>query len=183
MTNLAIKPDASTSTRYEPYIESIVKLAGDVAGAKDPAGRLMARERLGYGIVRDVFKHAGVVLVHVYWPSAELETWVASEDLEQADERARLLSIYRYDEEGRRALDRCKVISGVGLNYNWIVEFFPENVIRTERSDGLAWTFDWHPILERVYPHGTVMEDALAEDAHAEALTVAELSTISQGES
>jgi hypothetical protein len=161
----------------EPDIESVVELSREVGRGRGSEGRLVVRGKLGPGIVRQIGTIGGSVLVRVHWPSAELDTWVDSGDLEQADRRARLLSIYRYDAGGYRTLDRCKVIAAAGLNYNWTVELFPENVIRTERSDGVAWTFDWYPIVQRAQPHGTLMEDALAEDAHAEALTVAELST------
>jgi hypothetical protein len=155
-------------------VESVVELAREVAGAQAPTGRLVVRENLGPGLVREVSLGGEV---RVYWPSAALETWVATEDLDLAVPQARLIAIYRCVTGGHRTLDRCKVIKDKGLSYNWTVELLPDNIIRTVRSDGLAWTFDWHPVVERAHPHGTIMEDALAEDEHAEALTVAELAT------
>lgn len=178
-------------------VEAVVELARQVRGARASYRRLALREKLGAGIVRafgkiahlDMGRETGGVagvggsnhaeLICVYWPSAEIDTWLAPEDLEPQDRRARLVAIYRggvNNEVGQSVFEKCKVISNAGLNYNWSVELFQGNIIRTIRSDGLAWTFDWYPVVERAHPHGTILEDALAEDDHAEALTVAELS-------
>jgi len=86
-----------------------------------------------------------------------------------------LIAIYRRNTHGGRTLERCKVVASAGLTHHWTAELFPKNVIRIVRSDGLAWTFDWYPLLDQAQPLHTILDDALAEDDHAEALTVAEL--------
>ncbi len=173
---------SNTSLSQErPKVGSVVELAREVAGIQAPAGRSGIRAKLGPGVVQEIGMDGVIGEVRVHWPSAELDTWVAVEDLEPTGPQARLVAIYRYGAGGHRILDRCKVVSDRGLNYNWTVELFPGNIVRTVRSDGLAWTFDWNPMVERAQPHGTIIEDelknALAEDEQAEALTVAELST------
>lgn len=181
-----------------PDVESIVELCRQVNGAHLSQSRLAVREKLGPGVVRALGRidhpdrghksreldRAGLAghieLICVHWPSADLDTWVAPEEVEGYGEKARLLAIYREGagkETESCVFEKCKVIANAGLNYNWTVELFPGNIIRTVRSDGLAWTFDWNPVVEHAHPHGTILVDALAEDDHAEALTVAELAT------
>jgi hypothetical protein len=75
-----------------------------------------------------------------------------------------------------RSFKACKVTTSAGLSRNWTVEMLPGNLIRTVRSDGAAWTFNWNPLFRRVQPLHSILEDALAQDDDAEALTVAELS-------
>jgi hypothetical protein len=171
------------TTQDKLQVESVVELAREVAGTQGQVeGRLIMSERLGPGVVREIisigesneYSEDGMVLVH--WPMADLDTWIDPKDLEPANPKARLIAIYHFGSDGHRTLPQCKVIANEGLRHNWEVELFPAHVIRTIRSDGLAWTFDWHPILRRADPHGTIMEEPLAEDDHAEALTVAELS-------
>ena len=134
---------------------------------------MTVRDKLGPGVVQEIGRDGDV---RVHWPLAELDTWVAHDELETLERRARLITVYRGGADAHRTLQVCKIVTGAGLSHNWMVELFPENVIRTVRSDGLAWTFDWNPVVERAQPHGTVLEEPLAEDDHAEALTVAELS-------
>jgi hypothetical protein len=153
-------------------VGSVVKIAPEVAGVQAPTGSLVARDRLGPGVVQEVSTEGAV---RVHWPSADLDTWVTPEDLEPAEPRARLVEIYRSRRDGRRTLEKCKVVAKAGLDYNWIVDICPGNVIRTVRSDGSAWTFDWYPIRRCAQPRGTNIEYALPEDDDAEALTVAEL--------
>jgi hypothetical protein len=164
------------ATKREIKVESVVELSREVAGTQSSEGRLVVRENLGPGIVREIGEDGEAGMVRVYWPMAVLETWVSPEDLEVRDPRVHLLVIYHSGPEGHHNPPVCKIVSGAGLYYNWTVEIIHGNVIRTVRSDGLAWTFDWYPVIERAHPRGTILEDALAEDEHAEALTVAELS-------
>lgn len=44
----------------------------------------------------------------------------------------------------------------MGLNHNWSVELFPDDIVRTIRSDDYAWTFNWYPLYERAYPIHTL---------------------------
>jgi hypothetical protein len=153
-------------------VGSVVELTRGAGALRSWQGRLVLREMLGPGIVRSIDRPGEV---QVYWPNAELDVWFDSDDLEQTDLNTHLIVIYRYNQGEHLSKPVCRLVTKAGLSHNWTVELFPDNVIRTIRSDNLAWTFDWNPILERVEPRGTILRDPLAEDDHAEALTVAEL--------
>ena len=61
-----------------------------------------------------------------------------------------------------------------GLQHNWTVDLLHDNVIRTVRSDGLVWTFEWNDLLDRVVPFRT-LNLVPPDDDYAEAMTVADL--------
>jgi len=61
-----------------------------------------------------------------------------------------------------------------GLQHNWTVDLLHDNVIRTVRSDGLVWTFEWNDLLDRVLPFRT-LNLVPPDDDYAEAMTVADL--------
>ena len=113
--------------------------------------------------------------VRIFWTIAQLNTWTESLDIEPAGPGARVISVFRCDTHGGRTHERTEVITRAGLTHNWTVELRPSLVIRTLRSDGLIWTFYWDPVFRRAQPHGTILEDPLAQEDHAEALTVADL--------
>lgn len=153
-------------------VDSVVELAPDVDEMQTPEGDVILKQMLGPGEVREIAPD-GSVLVH--WVSADFDMRVERADLDAADPEVRLIAIYRGNLHSEPALEKHKVVSDKGLTHNWVVEILPGNVIRTVRSDGWAWTFDWYPLIHRVEPRFAILEDALEDDDHAEALTVAEL--------
>jgi hypothetical protein len=167
--------ETPATTQEYPLVESVVTLAEEVAGVDTPGSGLVPREELGFGIVQEIGTEG---MVRVRWPSSGLDTWVNIADLIPVDPEAHLLAIYRVDEHGRRTLERCKVLATAGLTRNWIAELLPQYIVRTVRSDGKAWTFDYYPLIKRTEPLHTILVDALASDDHAEALTVADLATM-----
>jgi hypothetical protein len=173
-----IKPDEAR--RYEMNkatvteqveLEQVVQIRKEVAGIQGPNGIFVLRDVLGTGVIRDIGED-GELLVH--WVQADFDAWVDSGEVERLDPTARAIAIYEQDGHTKRVFKQCKVISRAGLNHSWAVEFFPHNVVRTVRSDGCAWTFDWYPLYERAYPIHTFQENMRTDD-DAEALTVAEL--------
>lgn len=153
-------------------VDAVVELAPGVAGVHPPAGGFVPKERLGPGVVKEIGNNG---TVHIHWVGADLDTWVEPSEVEVPAPAAHLIVIYRCNAHGDRALERYEVVTRAGLTHNWTVEWLPENVIRTVRSDGLAWTFDWYPWFHKAEPLHTILYDALSEEDHAEALAVAEL--------
>ncbi|MDQ6692979.1 MAG: hypothetical protein M3014_00950 [Chloroflexota bacterium] len=164
--------NSSSVTQEQIKIESVVELARQVLGTHAQDGSLVARENLGPGVVRGFGEDGSI---RVYWPCAELHTWVTPEEIDQESPRARLIVRYRCDKDGHLTFEECKVVANMGLTHNWRVEILQGGVVRTVRSDGLAWAFDRHPVFERTHPLHAILDEPLAEEDHDEALSVAGL--------
>lgn len=147
----------------------VVAPAGELMGVQSPDGGLVPCERLGPGIVEQVSTDGRI---RVRWVEAGFDALMDPQDLRSYGEHVHLVVIYRCDGRGNNIKFRSKIVEKAGLEYNWTVELRPNNVVRTVRADGCAWTFKFKPIIRR-------LEAAWPwppEDEDAEALTVAELS-------
>lgn len=151
--------------------ESVVTLATEPISIHGPDADLPGSRRLGPGFVREV---APCGHIGVHWLEREFDSWMDRADLAVLPADARVISVFHCAATGHRQFERHKVVSSQGLLHNWIVELLPDAVVRTERSDGAAWTFRWMPILQRVELIHT-MDQIPPEEADAEALTVAGL--------
>ncbi len=166
-----------------PLIEQIVRSGQDLAGVQAPDGNFVPREALGPGVIREVghetFDSPKSKLCEdketlVHWVAADFDAWMQPDEIERLDPEARLIAVYERFGHAGRTFKRYKVVSRAGLTHNWLVELLPKYVVRTVRSDGPAWTFDWYPVLERAFPIRTLEQNPPTDD-DAEALTVAEL--------
>jgi hypothetical protein len=164
-----------TMVNKQPRIEEVVRSRQDLAGVQDLDGTYVPNEKLGIGVVSDI-RSDNEILVH--WVASDIDTWMRPDEIELLDRDARVMAVYERDGGAGREFKRCKVISRLGLNHNWSVELFPDDILRTIRSDGSAWTFNWHPLYGRAYPIHTV-QDEPRTDEDAEAITVAELAHFS----
>jgi hypothetical protein len=126
---------------------------------------------LGPGIVQELGNDGRV---KVRWVGVGSEAWMEPDELRSLGPNAHLVRIYRCDEHGHLALQRSRVVTAAGLKHNWTVELLPQDIVRTIRSDGWAWTFEWNPTwsrMETIHTQGF----RPPEDDDAEALVVAEL--------
>jgi hypothetical protein len=146
-----------TMVSEPPRIEQVVRSRQDLAGVQDPDGIYVPNERLGIGIVSNIRSDDAIELLN---PDA------------------RVIAVYDRDGGAGRVFKRCKLASRAGLNHNWSVELFPDDVVRTIRSDGCVWTFNWYPLYERAFPIHTLQDEPRTDD-DAEAITVAELAHVS----
>jgi hypothetical protein len=160
-----------TTVTEQAGLEEVVQARKELAGIQGPGGMFVLRDELGAGVIHDIAPD-GEYLVH--WVQADFDAWVQPDEVDRLDPSARLVAIYEQDGHEKRVFKHYKVISGRGLEHSWAVELFPKNVVRTVRSDGWAWTFDWDAPFDRAYPIHT-RADTVPTDEHAEALTVAEL--------
>ena len=157
------------------YAGAVVKLAPGIASVQSSDGSLIARDDLGYGLVQRTESDGAV---QVFWTNANIISLTDPQDLIALGPRAHLVTVYQRDKDGNRKFVTGKVFTGgEGLTWNWDVEVLPNKVIRTLRSDGSIWTFDWYEFFNEAHPEGTLLSGftALQEDDHAEALAVAEL--------
>lgn len=164
-------------------IEQVVQPAQNLAGLQGPHGTLVLREHLGPGVVLETRyvpppfplnnkPPEEEILVH--WAAADFDAWMQPNEVERLDPYARLIAEYEWDGHEQRMFKNYKVISRAGLTHSWAVERLPDGVVRTVRTDGSAWTFDWYPLYDRVYPIHTLNPNPTTDD-DAEALTVAEV--------
>ncbi len=163
-------PPYQPGTRVEPGDRplepgQLVAPALEVAGLQTVQGFMIASERLGPGIVQE---SDGTGKVLVRWSKAGVATWAERADLQPIDAGRRLVTIVLCDARGHRTLLRQRVAL---LQHHWTIEVRPENVVRAERSDGLAWTFTLNPVTRAVIASWIYPPD----DDDAEALTAAEL--------
>lgn len=164
-----------TLVNKQPRIEEVVRSRQDMAGVQDLDGTYVPNEKLGIGIISGI-RSDNEILVH--WVASNVDTWMRPDEVELFDHDARVIAVYQRDGGAGREFKRCKVVSRAGLNHNWSVELFPYDVVRTIRSDGSAWTFNWYPLYERAYPIHTLQDEPPTDD-DAEAITVAELAHFS----
>ncbi len=163
------QPHGATAVR--PFRPDALVALGSETLRGDVSGAIVGRaQRLGPGIVTGT-REDGTVRVH--WIEPDFDAWMEPADLRALAPGAPLVSIFRCEADGTRHPQRHERVAGRGLQHHWTIEFKPNDVVRAERSDGLAWTFDWHPIMRRLERHGTVGM-APTEDDEAEALTAAE---------
>ena len=151
--------------------EAVVTLATEPLSIHSPDADLPDSRRLGPGFVQasDACGH-----VRVHWMERDFDAWMDPADLAVLSVTGRLISVFHCTQVGQRLFERHKLVTDKGLQHNWIVERLPGDVVRTERSDGAAWTFNWWPVLRRMELIRTV--DLMPpEDADAEALIVAEI--------
>lgn len=153
---------------------AIVALSGEIGSVQGTDGRLVAADRLGYGIVQHVapvprYESEADTLVH--WTGASIDSWVEQSDLRPFGAAARLVTVEKYDKNCKRTQVRHRLADHIGLHHNWKVEMLPRNVVRVLRYDGLTWTFKRNGFFHRI----DVWWPEPPEDDDAEALTVAEL--------
>jgi len=151
--------------------DTVVTLATEPIRVPAPEGDLPASAKLGPGSIRSTGVDG---LVQVHWIERNFDAWMDPADLHMLDPASRLISVFHCNAEGQRTFGRHKLVISKGLQYNWIVERLPEDVMRTVRSDGAAWTWNWHPILHMVEVLHTVGYGPV-EDDDAEARVVAEM--------
>jgi hypothetical protein len=145
---------------------SVVTAAMEIVGLQTLQGYMVSIERLGPGIVEEI-DAAGQVLVH--WSQANVDTWVAADEIRPIEDGGRLLTVLVCDGHGHRTLLRHKVSR---LQHHWTIELRPEQVVRVEREDGSSWTFNVAPAGHGVNAPGWLYPP---DDEDAEALTAAEL--------
>jgi hypothetical protein len=153
------------------YYGAVVEPSPELGSVQVPDGTLMPAGELGPGVVKEI---AGDDRIKVRWEGPDVEVWMEPGELSSLGPNAHLITIFRCDEHGQLTLLRRRVVTFGGLTYNWMVELLPDNVVRTVRSDGSAWTFDWNPLLGRMETLHTVGLRPPRDD-DAEALTVAEI--------
>ena len=152
-------------------MDTLVEPAGDLAGVQSPNGEQIPPERLGPGVVEEV---AGDGSARVHWIKAGFDAWLEPGDLRSLGPNARLIEVYKRDEEGKTHLLRRRVFTTHGLQHNWTIELLPGNIIRTKCEDGASWTFKYNWVFERV----EVWWPQPPDDDDAEALCAAELAVM-----
>jgi hypothetical protein len=143
----------------------VVAPARDLAGVQAPDGTLLAPERLGLGLVQ-VCSPGGDVCVH--WLDADLDLWVAGEELRVLGANRHVVSLWRRDQRGQRSLVGRRLAA---LQHDWTIELLPRRVIRVVQDTGLCWTFTFNTLTHEVDPPWT---EASSDDA-AEAIVAADL--------
>ena len=149
---------------------SVVACAAIIHGVQSPEGDLVPCDRLGPGLVEESVSDGKML---VWWTLAGFSSVLELGDVQTMGPDAHLVVVKKCDDDGQGKLVRQKVVSGVGFKYNWRVEHRPRNIIRVQRWDGHAWTFNKNPIFMRVT---TPAWNSPPDDDDAEALTAAELS-------
>lgn len=152
---------------------AIVVPSGDLGSVQGLDGRLIAAERLGYGIVLHVAQgpqYASEANTLVRWTGASIESWVEQADLCSVGAGAHLVTVEKYDKSCRRTQVRHRLADRIGLHHNWTAELLPDKVVRVLRYDGHTWTFKRNGFFRRI----DVWWPQPPEDDDAEALTVAE---------
>src|SRR5689334_5661139 len=144
---------------------AVVASARDLAGVQTPDGTLLPPERLGLGLVQ-VCVPSGDVCVH--WVDADLDLWVAGDELRVLGADRHVVSLWRRDQRGRRSLrGRCLA----ALQHDWTIELLPRRVIRAVQDSRLCWTFTFNTLTHEVDPP---WPEAPGDDA-AEAIVAADL--------
>ena len=143
----------------------VVAPASDLAGMQAPDGTLLPPERLGLGLVQ-VCHPGGDVCVH--WLDADLDLWVAGDELRVLGAHRHVVSLWRRDQRGQRRLRARRLAA---LQHDWAVELLPRRVIRAVQDTRLCWTFTFNTLTHEVDPPWT---EAPSDDA-AEALAAADL--------
>jgi hypothetical protein len=149
-------------------VDGIVRPADGLAWIEAPDGAHIACDTLGPGVVEEVH-HEGDVKVH--WTEGGFSNWIDPEDIVSAGENAHLITVYNRSKEGLSHMARRRVVAQQGLDRNWIVELLPDHIVRVIRHDGMAWTFKYNWLFERI----EVWWPQPPRDEDAEALAVAEL--------
>ncbi len=152
--------------------DSLVSPVPQLLGILMSDGRHVPSDRLGPGIVKRIESDGHAL---VYWADADADAFMDPTDLQLLGTTSHLVTISRLNAQGVRLNTRHKIVTsrGSGIEHNWQVELLPKGVIRTLRSDGCKWTFDWNSLLGRMnLMHNTNYPPPSNEEA--EALTVAE---------
>jgi hypothetical protein len=144
---------------------TVVALANDLAGVQAADGALVPSECLGFGLVQGVGPRGDV---HVYWLDADIDTWVAVDDLRPLGAGTHLITVWRHDRHDQRT--RLRSFPAL-LAHHWTVELWPDRLIRVLRADGPNWTFRFNNLTRQVDPPWDTM---LTDDA-AEAIVAADL--------
>lgn len=154
-------PDASPAQRSE----ALVALANDLAGVQGPDGMLVPAERLGVGLVRAVGPRGDV---QVHWVAANIDSWVAADDVRPLGAGWRLVTVRQPDRPERQP---CVLNFPALLDHHWTVDLLPGRILRVVRADGPCWTFTLNALTREVEPP---WQTQLDDDA-AEALVAADL--------
>ena len=148
--------------------EVIVALANDLAGVQAPDGALVPADRLGLGLVRAVGPRGDV---QVHWVEANIDSWVAADDVRPLGAGWRLITVQRHDRHEPHAHSFPAL-----LDHHWTIELLPGGVIRTVRADGPCWTFTLSTLTHEVEPPWqTQLDDDAAEAIVAADLAMARL--------
>ena len=168
----AVAADLPDRTKVKSFaVGQVVSPPEDLAGVQSADGEMLDMDKLGPGIVEAVDEDRGVL---VHWLEGRRSTWLDPQDLRSPGPNAHLVSFYHVDAHGNRELSKRFVDIHRGLEHNWVIELLPEDVVRSVRDDGLAWTFDWYRVFHRLHPKHTLYVPP-NDDADAEALAAAEL--------
>jgi hypothetical protein len=143
--------------------ETLVALANDLAGVQAPDGALVPADRLGVGLVCATGARGDV---QVHWVAANIDTWVAADDVRPLGAGWRLVTLRRRDQQEPQAQS-----FPARLDHHWTVELLPGHIIRAVRADGPCWTFTLNSLTHEVQPP---WQTQLDDDA-AEALVAADL--------
>lgn len=143
--------------------EVIVALANELAGVQAPDGGLVPADRLGLGLVRAVNPRGDV---QVHWIAANIDTWVAADDVRPLGAGWRLVTIQRQDRHVPQAQS-----FPAQLDHHWTIALLPGNRLRAVRADGPCWTFTLNTFTHEVEPP---WQTQLDDDA-AEAVVAADL--------
>jgi hypothetical protein len=143
--------------------DAVVALANDLAGVQAPDGVLVPADRLGVGLVRAVGLRGDV---QVHWVAANIDTWVAADDVRPLGAGWRLVTMWRRDRHEPHPQSFPAL-----LDHHWTVELLPGHIIRAVRADGPCWTFTFNSLTHEVNPP---WETQLDDDA-AEAIVAADL--------
>jgi hypothetical protein len=128
-------------------------------------GVVVAPARLGLGLVQ-VCVPGGDVCFH--WLDADLDLWVAGDELRVLGAGRHVVSLWRRDQRGQRSLRARRLAA---LQHDWTVERLPRRVIRVVQDTGLCWTFTFSTLTHEVDPPWT----EAPSNAAAEALVAADL--------
>jgi hypothetical protein len=151
---------------------TLVALANDLAGVQGPDGTLVPSERLGIGLVQAAGPRGDIC---VHWLDADIDAWVAADDVRPLGADKRIITVRRMDHPGRQP--RVQRFLAV-LDHHWTVELLPDRVIRVVRADGPCWTFAFNTLTRQVDPpwHTELTDDA-AEAIVASDLAMAQTDT------
>ena len=143
----------------------------DVAGIQNARGEHVPVESLGPGIVRSAAPD-GTVRVH--WSLAGFDSWETPDQLRTLGPQSHLITLMKLDKSGRFSLAKQKVVSDGNVEHNWLVEQWPDGLVRAVRPDGYTWTFEYKMYRNQLeFLH--TMDLLPPEDEDAEALAAAEM--------
>jgi hypothetical protein len=164
-------PAAPTAVRPLFKVGTLVMPEDDVAGIQNPQGELVPVDRLGPGIVRALEPDG---TLRVRWSIAGFDSWEALDQVRTLGPQSRLITLMKLGKSGRPNLAKQQVVSDGNVTHNWVVEQWPDGLVRALRPDGYTWTFEYKMYRNQLeFLH--TMDLQPPEEDDAEALAAAEM--------